>query len=157
MKKWIGLLLAVTMLFALAACGSQNTAAGSQPEAAGSAATEPEATASKYGDSQLYTPSELEAAADAIVKEFDSWECGELLSLQYGGDDANTQENIDWLNLHEAADPARPFTQCAKFVSDFHTSPDAEGGFNQDSDYTDWQWFLGRSEGGDWVLVDWGY
>ena len=92
-----------------------------------------------------------------IVKEFDSWECGELLSLKYDGDDANTQENIDWLNQLEAADPAHPFTQCAMFVSDFHTSPDAEGGFNQDSDYTGWQWYLGRSEGGDWVLVDWGY
>lgn len=148
MKKWIGMFLAVTMLFALAACGSGQDASGS---------AEDDALIVDYGTSELYTPSELEDAANAIIKEFDSWDSGELLRLKYDGDDANTQENIDWLNQHEKADPAHPFTQCAKFVSDFHTSPDAEGGFNQDSDYTGWQWFLGRSEGGDWVLVDWGY
>lgn len=149
MKKWIGILLAISMLFALAACGSQQDASGS---------AEDDALIVDYGTSELYTPSELEDAANVVIEQFDDWGWGTLLRLKYDGDEANNQENIEWLNQHEAADPAHPFTQCAKFVSDFHTNPGADqGGFNTDADYTDWQWFLGRSEGGDWVLVDMGY
>ena len=149
MKKWIGMLLAVAMLFALAACGSQKDDAGS---------AEGDGLIVNYGTSELYTPSELEAAANVIMEQFDDWGWGTLLSLKYDGDEANSQENLDWLNQHDRADPAHPFTQCVKFVSDFHTNPGADqGAFTADADYTDWQWFLGRSDGGDWVLVDMGY
>ena len=27
----------------------------------------------------------------------------------------------------------------------------------QKEEYTDWQWWLARSEGGDWELLTWGY
>ena len=148
MKKWIAMLLAVLTLFALAACGAEPEPAGSEVK---------EALVVDYGDSELYTEAELQAAVDVIIAEFDSWESGTLLRLRYDNDEACTAENVAWLNQHEKADPAHPFTQCARFYSDFHTSPDAEGAFNQDADYTDWQWFLGRTEGGDWVLVDMGY
>ena len=30
-------------------------------------------------------------------------------------------------------------------------------GFNPDEEYTDWQWWLARSEGGQWKLLTYGY
>ena len=29
--------------------------------------------------------------------------------------------------------------------------------WNEDYEYTDWQWWLARSDGGKWKLVEWGY
>jgi len=31
------------------------------------------------------------------------------------------------------------------------------GAWEADKEYTDWQWWLAREEGGDWELLTWGY
>jgi D-alanyl-D-alanine carboxypeptidase len=51
------------------------------------------------------------------------------------------------------------FTQCAEFMSDFHspTDPALAGAWNVDEEYVDWQWWLAREEGGEWQLMTWGY
>ena len=45
------------------------------------------------------------------------------------------------------------------FECDFHSpKSDADaGGLIVDEEYTDWQWWLARSEGGRWKLMTWGY
>ena len=105
--------------------------------------------------SELYTAEELYAAVEAIRAEFDSWEGCELHSIRYAGDDADNAENLAWLNsLRDGAG----FTQVAEFLSDFH-SPVEEGPYawEPDTEYTDYQWWLALTDGGDWELVSWGY
>ncbi len=31
------------------------------------------------------------------------------------------------------------------------------GAWTADEEYTDWQWWLARSDGGQWKLMSWGY
>lgn len=107
-----------------------------------------------YGTSELYSEDEMDEAIAAICEEFDSWEGCELHSLQYAGDDCSTKENIDWLN---SLGDGHDFTECMEFVSEFHSPAEGGGAWEPDEEYTGWQWWLGRSEGGSWELVSWGY
>ena len=104
--------------------------------------------------SDLYTEQELTDAMLAIKCKFAAWGVCELHAIRYAGDEANSAENLEWLNtLNEGAD----YTQVAEFLMDFHTAPDAGGAWEQDLEYTDWQWWLARTEDGDWEIVTNGY
>jgi len=38
------------------------------------------------------------------------------------------------------------------------TSPKEGGGaWEPDYEYSDWQWWLARTDGGEWQLITWGY
>ena len=112
-----------------------------------------------YGqDSQLYTPEEMDAAVDVIMAEFDTWTGCAMNAVTYAGDECNTEENIQWLNsLKEGAN----YTQCIEFLTDFHSPVNEEDlketAWEPDTDYTDYQWWLARTDGGQWELVSWGY
>lgn len=147
MKKWIGMLLAFGMLVSLCACGSKQDAAGS----AGIVEV------IEYGESERYSPEELQGAATLILKEFDGWKGCVMETLRYAGDDATNAETLEWLNRLDGADPENPFTECAAFTSDFRTTENTEPGFNPNGNYTDWQWYVARTENGDWALMSWGY
>ena len=107
------------------------------------------------GESALYSERDLDEAMAAVWTEFRGWEGCELHAVRYAGDEANSEENLAWLNsLSEGAN----YTQAAELLTDFH-SP-IEGGpsaWEPDTEYTDYQWWLARSEGGGWELVSWGY
>ena len=107
-----------------------------------------------YGTSKLYTEQEMDEAVVQIREEFDSWKGCELHSLQYAGDECNTKENVDWLN---SLGDGHEFVECIEFVSEFHSPVEGGGAWEADEEYTGWQWWLGRSEGGSWELVNWGY
>lgn len=49
------------------------------------------------------------------------------------------------------------FTQCIEFVSDFHSPKAGGGAWEMDSEYTAWQWWLARTDNGEWNLITWGY
>ena len=108
-----------------------------------------------YGDSALFTQEELEEAVQAIQEKFAGFEGCELHSIRYAGDEAVNPEDLAWLN--SLADGAE-YTQAAEFLMDFH-SPVEDGPFawEPDAEYTDYQWWLARSEGGGWDVVSWGY
>ena len=109
-----------------------------------------------FGTSKLYKPAELEEAAIQIKCTFASWEGCELHSLRYAGDECDTKENLDWLNsIDEGAD----YTHVAEFLSDFHSpvSEEKPSAWNLDTEYTDYQWWLGRTKDGVWQVVTWGY
>jgi D-alanyl-D-alanine carboxypeptidase len=142
MRKIVAILLLITSLLVLAGCMGK-----------------PKAEVSiDYGDSTLYTKEDMDAAIAVIRKEFDTWEGCELHSITYGSDDECSADNIAWMNELEATNDAQEtFSQCILFKSNFHSPKNGGGAWNADQEYTDWQWWLARSEGGAWKLMTWGY
>lgn len=111
-----------------------------------------------YGTSSIYTQKDMNAAIELIKKEFDTWNGCELHSISYSSDDECSESNIAWMNELEAAnDKKEIFTQCIMFKSDFHSPKKGGGAWNEDDEYTDWQWWLARTNGGQWKLMTWGY
>ena len=113
--------------------------------------------ADTYG-SEIYTDEEIGAAAVAVLEEFFSWKGCELSDLRYAGDECNSEENIQWMNqLKEGQN----YTQCMELVTDFHTTADEEElkdtAWEADKEYKDYQWWLARTDGGEWELLTWGY
>lgn len=139
MKKVFGILLAVVYGVSLVGCGSVKD------------------LRIDYGTSEIYSQEDMEAAIKVILKEFDSWDGCDMHFITYGGDDLCNEENIEWMNdLKKNHDEGEVFTQCIEFTSNFHSPKDGGEGWNPDSEYTDWQWWLARSEGGKWKLMTWG-
>jgi phosphopantetheinyl transferase len=98
-----------------------------------------------YGTSEIYSEDEIKEAMIKIKCDFAGWEGCELHSLRYAGDESNTEENIEWLNsINEDAN----YTEVAEFLTDFHSPLEGEGAWNLDSEYTDYQWWLGHTEDG---------
>ena len=156
MQKRFSLIIILILALTLTACAT-NSATSSVP---GETSQSAEATAvpagipTDYGSSELYTEEDMDAAIQRIMQEFSTWEGCEMHAIRYTSDDANNTENLQWLN---SLGNGHTFTQCIEFQSDFHSPKEAYGAWEADKEYTDWQWWLGRSEGGDWYLVSWGY
>ena len=111
-----------------------------------------------YGDSVIYTEEDMDAAIKLIKDEFATWKGCELHSITYSSDDECNPENIAWMNeLAAANDLTGDFSQCIMFESDFHSPKKDAEAWEPDTEYTNWQWWLARTEGGDWELLTWGY
>ncbi len=111
-----------------------------------------------YGTSSIYTQDDMDAAIELIQEVFHTWDGCELHSISYAGDDKCSKSNIAWMNaLEEANDAKETFTQCMMFKSNFHSPKNGGGAWNADEEYTDWQWWLARSDSGQWKLMTWGY
>ena len=106
------------------------------------------------GNSALYTQEELTDAMLAVKCRFASLPGCELHTIRYAGDEACSAENLKWLNsIDEGAD----YTQLAEFLMDFH-SPDSDSDtLEDDTEYTDREWWLARTDEGDWNIVTWGW
>ena len=142
MKKFLLILAAVISIFSLTGCGS---------------AKAPEVKID-YGESAIYSQEEMDAAIRLIQEEFSTWEGCELHSIAYSSDDECSAENLSWMNdLEEANDAKETFTQCIMFTSEFHSPKKGGGAWTPDQEYTDWQWWLARPDGGQWKLMTWGY
>ena len=151
-KTMLCLVSASVMILVLSACGTKTT--GPAPE-----------VAIDLGSSSLYTQEELNTAILLIKDKFATFAGCELHSIRYAGDDANNEENLEWLNsLREVRsnispeDVGKQYVQVAEFLSNFH-SPVEEGPYawEIDMEYKDYQWWLGRLEDGRWEIVSWGY
>lgn len=113
-----------------------------------------------YGTSSIYSEEDMNEAIEIIEDEFSagSWKGFEVQSISYSSDDKCNPQNIAWMNeLAEANHLSNEFTQCIMFESDFHTPKDAGGEWNPDTDYEDFQWWLARTDDGEWELLSWGY
>lgn len=108
-----------------------------------------------YGKSGIYSKSDMDAAIEVIEKEFATWKGCELHSISYESDECNDEENIDWMN--ELGDENAEFTQCIEFVSDFHSPKSGGDAWEADYEYTDWEWWLARTDNGEWNLMTWGW
>ena len=142
MKKMIAAVLCLVAAFSLAACGTRSV-----PK-----------IEIDYGASSIYSKRDMDSAIKLIKEEFSEWEGCELHSISYSSDEECSEENIAWLNdlanarLHYSA-----FTQCIMFKSDFHSPKHGGGAWNSDQEYTNWQWWLARTDNGRWYLLTWGY
>lgn len=111
-----------------------------------------------YGNSALYSEEDMNAAIQLIMDTFSTWAGCELHSISYVSDEKCNSENIAWMNeLAKANDLKKQFDQCILFQSDFHSPKENSGAWEPDEEYTDWQWWLARSEGGPWILMTNGY
>ena len=106
----------------------------------------------EYGLSDLYTQADMDSAIDKIIEEFDTWDGCVMYDIKYAGDECNTEDNIAWMN--QLGDD---YTQCIEFISDFHSPVEAYGAWEADTDYNDYQWWLARTDNGEWNLMTWGY
>lgn len=142
MKKLLTLLLFIVCIFVFVACNSK---------------TESDINVD-YGTSSIYKKEDMDSAIELIKEEFNTWDGCELHSISYSSDDECSEVNIKWMNdLEKANDAKETFTQCIMFKSDFRSPKNGGGAWNPDSEYTDWQWWLARSDGGQWKLMTWGY
>lgn len=142
MKRVFALLLSMVCAFNLIGCGNKTVSEANID----------------YGTSSIYTEEDMNAAIELIKREFKTWDGCELHSIAYSSDDECNKSNIAWMNDLEAANDAKEtFTQCIMFQSSFHSPKEASGGLNADEEYTGWQWWLARSERGQWKLMAWGY
>ncbi len=106
------------------------------------------------GKSTLYTEEELKEAVVQIKCRFAGWEGCELHSIRYAGDKSASEENLRWMN---ELDENGSYTQAAEFLMDFHTPKEQTGAWEADEEYTDYEWWLARSEDGGWEVVTQGY
>ena len=112
-----------------------------------------------YGSSELYSLKDRKEAVKVILAEFDTWEGCELHSITYTSDENSMAKgNLGWLNqLAKANGITEEMDECIAFESSFHSPTTPQGGWDVDSEYTEWQWWLARPEGGEWKLLTWGY
>ena len=111
-----------------------------------------------YGESEIYTQAEMNAAIKIIKKQFGKWKGCKLKNIRYAGDDCNNAENLKWMNDLAPVHNYEPnFTQCIEFFSDFYVSKKTKTIFNPDSEYKNYQWWLARTDGGKWILLTFGY
>ena len=142
MKIIVSVIIAVISVFQLIGCGSK---------------TASEVTID-YGHSEIYSQEDMDAAIQLIKDEFSKWDGCELHKIAYSSDDECNADNIAWMNDLEAANDAKEtFSQCIMFTSEFHSPKIGGGAWNPDQEYTGWEWWLARSDGGPWKLMTWGY
>ena len=143
MKKFTAVSLALVIILSAAGCGKAKTSD----------------VKIDYGNSSVYTKEDMDDAIKLIIKTFSTWEGCELHSISYSSDDrCNTAESISWMNrLEQANDAQEHFTQCIMFESSFHSPKNGGAVWNADQEYTKWQWWLARSDGGQWKLMTMGY
>ncbi len=106
------------------------------------------------GSSANYTEEALMEAVVQIKCQFATWEGCELHSIRYAGDANCTGENLKWLN---GISKDGKYTSVAKFLMDFHAPKEQVGAWEADTEYTDYEWWLARSEDSGWEIVTQGY
>ena len=112
-----------------------------------------------YGKSEIYSKEDMTAAIVVINEMFNTWQGCTMRNIRYYGDECNNAENLAWMNELGKARGDKEFTQCIGFFSDFYTSKEAADNtaFKPESEYKNWQWWLARTDGGDWKLMSFGY
>lgn len=106
------------------------------------------------GVSTIYSSSDIDEAAEIVRETIAGWDRIELLSLDYGGDEQVTEENLRWMNQLR---PDRNYTDVIEMVTSFKTPEDATGAWEPDMEYVGYQWWLARTADGKWELLTWGY
>ena len=139
MRKITAFLLAALFVLALSGCGSSKVKID-------------------YGSSKLYTQEDMDAAIAVIKREFATWHGCKLHKIYYVSDEDSSADNLAWMNeLAESSGLTEEMTECIKFESNFHSPRRGGGAWNPNREYTRWQWWLARSNGGKWHLLTWGY
>ncbi|MBR3246921.1 MAG: M15 family metallopeptidase [Clostridiales bacterium] len=102
------------------------------------------------GSSDIYSDDELYEAVVQIKCRFASWGGCELHAIRYDGDEADNGDNLEWLN---AVNGGTEYVDVAKFVIDFHSPEMGNISWNPDEEYTDYEFWLARTEYGGWDIA----
>ena len=159
------ILACITLILAfclVTACGAKEAAPADETAPAEKVSVPAEDAASDgvavdYGVSNLYTKEDMDVVIALIKDRFAEMTGCELHSLTYYGDECNSKENVEWLNELEYG---KGVGQAMAFKSDYRSpsAEEAEGtAWEPDTEYTDWEWWFGRNESGEWVYVTSGY
>ena len=105
-----------------------------------------------YGDSQVYTTEEMDAAIQVIQDTFADFKGCTLYALTYAGDEVCENE----LGYCQSLSKGETVTSCMVFHSVFRSPKEGGGAWEADTEYT-WSWYLGKLESGKWVLLTYGY
>ena len=107
-------------------------------------------------DSEIYVVDDFQEMVSKVIGGMNEWKAADvtIYQISYAGDDANTQENIEWLN---SLRDGKNYVEVAELLSNFHIGDVGETTFEADTDYLDYQWWFAREEGGELELVTWGY
>lgn len=108
------------------------------------------------GSSEVYSQEDLQAAVDAIMNVVENeWEVKvEMQELFYAGDETSAA-NLEYCQSLDAE-----VAECAVFTTNFYIpAQDAQmaGAFEPNTTLTDYQWYLGRSNGWEWNVLTAGY
>ena len=106
-----------------------------------------------YGTSEIYAEQDLTAAVEMIQDKVNSMRGCKLYSLSYKGDEYCVQELDDCNSLKKDGEP---FTECVVFDSCFRSPVFGGDGLNANYIY-DWDWYLARTENGQWEIITFGY
>ena len=106
-----------------------------------------------YKTSEMYSEDDMNKAIDVILREFNTWEGCVMKELSYT-DDQKCEDNLSYINTL-AVDTK--YDECIVFTSTFHSPVEGGDAWEPDYDYGNWEWYLGRTDGGDWDLLTWGY
>ena len=140
-KKTVSILLAAALVFLLSGCGASVTEADRIAD-----------TKIDIGESELFSAEDREAAAQWIL---DKWSkektITKLYSITYAGDERSKAEQAYY------SDTDLSHEEMIVFYIHFHTTRNAESGFNDNADYDEFAQMLGRDNGGEWVFVTGGY
>ena len=183
MKRYVTFLIAAAILIpAMAGCGSKTdntekaaeTTEVSESQEAEEAAAVPEAKEEEktevteqetqdtgasydfvvdYKTSDMYSEDDMNKAIEVILREFNTWEGCVMKEIRYT-DDQKCEDNLSYINSL-AVDTK--YDECIVFTSTFHSPVEGGDAWEPDYDYGNWEWYLGRTDGGDWDLLTWGY
>lgn len=107
-----------------------------------------------YGSSEIYSQSDMNSAIEKIFSEFRGYDGCILDSITYLGDEISREE----LKYCNSLADEKTYDECIVFTSVYHTSqfindPVLEAGETIEG----WDWYLARTNGGEWDLVTYGY
>jgi len=144
MKKFFAIVLALSLSLCLAACGN----------AAGTKNTEIE-----LGESERFSQTERQAAADFVLKQFkkEGYEGCTLKRIYY--DEAESVKlAASYIDEPQYDIYGMDPNDIIVLFSDFRTGPLTDGGFNRNQDYDGWTWYLIRDgKGQPWREYSHGY
>ncbi len=136
MKKLIAFLISICICLSMTACGNVNQCVV------------------YYGESDMYTPTDMDSAISVIKSEFIfNFDGCILLTLDYMGDDVS-RENLDY--CIELGDGTQ-FDESIVFTSSFRTPLHGDEVLPPNEICEYYKWTLARETDGEWVLLSNGY
>ena len=103
-----------------------------------------------YSDSDIFSEEALQSAVACVKEDFKALKGCKLFALSYNGDETTLRETERQLRH------GSPYDEYIVIDSKFLSPVFGGGGWNARRIYT-WNWILGRSVGGEWVVIDRGY
>lgn len=129
MKKYIVMCIVILSCACLAACGRGTIANNLKTHEV---------------DSKIYSKEDIDSAIETIKNEFiTDWKGCTLTEIYYAGDEFADRNDAD---------------EVIVLLSTFDVdSSGGDGSLDPNSTYSNWNWILVRTNGGEWVHVDHGY